>query len=139
MANHFNELTGTRPLSLLKVLGAAGSSGRISLSWSAPASNGSTPILGYYIYRGTSSTNESFYSSVAGTSYSDSSVSLGTTYYYKVAAFNAGGFQSSTSSEANAKPASPTPLTPASLLLPAPATATIPILRRGKIGQYRRV
>jgi hypothetical protein len=67
----------------------------ISLAWTAPASNGGSPITGYQVWRSTSSGTEVFYVSVSCTSsscsYKDSGTTRGRTYYYKVAAVNAVG------------------------------------------------
>jgi fibronectin type 3 domain-containing protein len=70
---------------------AADGNGKVALAWSAPA-NGGSPITGYRIYRGLAPGTETAYASVgAVTSYADSAVTVGTTYYYTVAATNAVG------------------------------------------------
>ena len=75
-------------------LTASPASGQVSLTWTA--SSGATS---YDIYRGTSSGGETLLASgVTGTSFTDSGLTNGTTYYYEVAAVNSGG-QSSKSSE----------------------------------------
>jgi predicted phage tail protein len=64
----------------------------IALSWKAPASNGGSPIIGYQIFRSTSTGTEVFLVSVGNvTSYKDTSVVSGVTYYYRVEAVNAIG------------------------------------------------
>jgi len=73
----------------------------ISLSWSA--SSGSAPLT-YNVYRGTATGQESgsaIASGITGTTYTDTSVATGTTYYYKVAAVNSYGI-SPQSNEASA-------------------------------------
>ena len=62
--------------------GLAASAGQtdVSLSWNAVS--GAT---GYDIYRGMSSGGESFDTSVTGTSYNDTAVTAGSTYYYRSA------------------------------------------------------
>ena len=64
----------------------------MALTWTAPASDGGSPITGYEIWRGTTSGGASLLTTVGvTTSYTDSTVSNGTTYYYQVAAVNAVG------------------------------------------------
>ena len=64
----------------------------VSLSWTAPASDGGSAITGYQIYRGTSPGGEAFLVSVGtGTSYKDTTAVGGLTYYYMVVAVNALG------------------------------------------------
>ena len=82
-------------------LTATAGSGQIALSWSS--SSGATS---YNVYRGTSSGGESgtpIASGLTGTSYTDTSVSNGTTYYYEVAAVDGGG-TSGMSNQASATP-----------------------------------
>jgi cellulose 1,4-beta-cellobiosidase len=85
---------------------AAPGNGQVSLSWSA--SSGTAPIT-YSVYRGTASGNESATPIVSGltaTSYTDTGLANGTTYYYEVRATNAAG-SSGFSAEASAKPVAP--------------------------------
>jgi hypothetical protein len=73
----------------------------IELSWNA--STGTTPIT-YNVYRGTASGGESttaLATNVSATAYTDTSVSPGTTYYYKISATNSLG-TTGLSSEASA-------------------------------------
>jgi fibronectin type 3 domain-containing protein len=78
----------------------------VALAWSAPASNGGSAITGYRIYRSTASGSETLYTSVGlVTGYTDTGVTNGTTYYYKVAAVNSVG-TGSLSNELSAKPQS---------------------------------
>lgn len=78
------------------------SSTQIDLSWTDNSDNED----GFYIYRSTSSgTSKSDYTQIDSvgsntTSYSDTGLSSGTTYYYRVSAFNSDG-ESSLSNEAN--------------------------------------
>jgi fibronectin type 3 domain-containing protein len=81
--------------------------GSVSLSWTPPTSTGGSNITGYNIYRGTSSGGETLLTSgVSGTSYTDSSVVGGTTYYYEVVAVNGVG-PGAMSNEVSATPAAP--------------------------------
>jgi len=71
------------------LLASAGSA-TVHLSWTPPSSG--SGITGYNIYRGTASGGETFLSSIGNiTAYDDSTVSTGTTYYYRVAAVNSYG------------------------------------------------
>jgi fibronectin type 3 domain-containing protein len=79
---------------------------RIHLSWGAPDSTGSTALIRYDIYRGTTPGGEAsaVYMSVDGSQLeaNDNNVNIGQTYYYFVKAVNAQG-SSDPSSEAHAK------------------------------------
>lgn len=86
-----------------------GGSGRVALQWSPPASDGGSAVTGYDIYRGTASGAEALLTQVGNnvTSYTDTSVTNGTTYYYKVSAVNAVG-ESALSNELSATAAGAT-------------------------------
>jgi fibronectin type 3 domain-containing protein len=74
-----------------------------------PASNGGAPVTGYNVYRGTTPGGEQatpVATNVATTSFTDTGLTNGTTYYYKVAAVNSAGV-SPQSNEASATPAQP--------------------------------
>jgi fibronectin type 3 domain-containing protein len=78
----------------------------VNLSWTA-----STGATSYNVYRGTSAGGEgstALATGITGTTYADSGLASGTTYYYKVAAVNAGG-ASGQSNEASATTAPPAP------------------------------
>jgi hypothetical protein len=83
---------------------------QIALSWSAPSSNGGSTITGYNIYRGTTSGSEGTtpIATVNGTTltYTDTGLTNGPTYFYKVTAINSIGM-SPQSNEANATPTAP--------------------------------
>jgi subtilisin family serine protease len=112
--------------------------GTVHLSWTAPASNGGSPITQYKIFRGTSPGGEGT-SSIASvgsatTSYDDGTVTNGTTYYYQVAAVNSAGETRSIERSASpiGPPAAPvvTPsphLTSIGLSWPVPASGGSPV------------
>jgi fibronectin type 3 domain-containing protein len=80
---------------------------RVSLTWSAPSSNGGSSITGYKLYRGTSSGGESFVANLGNvTSTADTGLTNGQAYYYKVSAVNAAG-EGPRSGEAAATPSGP--------------------------------
>jgi fibronectin type 3 domain-containing protein len=88
------------PASIPTGLTATGSQKSVSLTWSA--STGTSPIT-YNILRSTSSGAETtIKTGVTGTSFTDTGLADGTTYYYKVSATNITG-TSGNSSEASAK------------------------------------
>ena len=75
-------------------LTATAGSGSVSLSWSAPVSDGGAAITGYNVYRGTASGGESgtpVAKKVSTRRFTDKNLTNGTTYYYTVAATNAIG------------------------------------------------
>lgn len=82
---------------------ADGGNGTVAVTWAAPKDGGS-PVTGYQISRGLTPGTETAYASVASaTSFVDTAVSTGTTYYYRVAATNAIG-TGAQSAEAAATP-----------------------------------
>ena len=90
----------TAPTNLTATAGNAS----VALSWTAP-----TGAASYDVYRGTTASGESttpIATGVITTSYTDTTVTNGTTYYYKVAAVDTGG-TSPLSNEASATPALP--------------------------------
>jgi fibronectin type 3 domain-containing protein len=64
--------------------------GQISLSWTAPADDGGTPVTGYRVFRGTSATTLAPVGTVAAgtTTFTDSALGNGTTRFYAVSALN---------------------------------------------------
>src|SRR3954471_15980618 len=90
--------------------------GRASLSWTAPDSDGGSAITAYKVYRGTAAGGETLLTTLGNvTSYDDTSVVNGTTYFYRVAAVNGVG-TGSLSNEVTATPAAAqTPPTSGSL------------------------
>ena len=95
----------------------------VTLSWTAPAGAAS-----YNIYRATAAGGESttpIATNVAVASYTDSGLTNGTKYFYKVAAVNAGG-TSALSTEASATPEPPAPAAPTGLTAtPGNASVTL--------------
>ena len=89
-------------------LTASPGNGQVTLSWTAPGSSGGAAISGYEIYRGTTPGGESGTpvnaSLVAGTSYTVTGLTNGTTYYFTVAAVSKAKLQGAKSGEASATP-----------------------------------
>ncbi|HEX9034992.1 MAG TPA: PKD domain-containing protein, partial [Streptosporangiaceae bacterium] len=89
-------IAGTAPGAPTGLTAAAGN-GQVSLSWSAPASNGGVNINSYRVYRGTASGSETLLTSGgcgslgAVLSCTDTGLTNGQAYYYKVSAVNAIG------------------------------------------------
>ena len=90
-------------------LTASPGNGKVTLSWTAPGSDGGAGLSGYEIYRGTSPGGESGTpvnaSLVAGTSFTVTGLANGTRYYFTVAAVNKAKLQGAKSGEASATPA----------------------------------
>jgi hypothetical protein len=63
------------------------------VTWNAPASNGGTPVTGYWIYRGTTAGGGSRLVSVGATttSFTDAAVTKKVTYFYRISAINSVG------------------------------------------------
>lgn len=73
-------------------LTAVGSNGAVTVSWSAPSSNGGSAITGYKLYRSTVPGSETLVASLGKcASYTDAGLVNGKTYYYRVSAVNAVG------------------------------------------------
>jgi fibronectin type 3 domain-containing protein len=66
--------------------------GKVTLQWTAPASDGGSPLIGYVVLRGTSPGNMTLLTELGTvTSHTDATAKRGTTYYYTVVAKNAVG------------------------------------------------
>ena len=95
---------GSAPAAPTNVVATAGL-GQVSLSWT-----GSTGATSYSVYRGTTSGSEgatAYATGITTTSYADTNVGSGTTYYYEVVAVNSVG-SSPFSTEAHATVGAPT-------------------------------
>ncbi len=84
-------------------LAAAASPGQVVLTWTAATAGVSVPVTAYKVYRGTASGGETLLTTLGAVlTYTDTAVSGGATYYYKVSAVNAVG-EGALSSEAYAQ------------------------------------
>jgi hypothetical protein len=99
--------------------------GSVTLTWSAPSSNGGAAITGYAVYRATSSGAEAAppLANTGGLTYTDTAVTNNVTYYYKVAAINSAG-TGTLSNEVSATPTAPPP-SPNFTVAVTPSTRTI--------------
>jgi hypothetical protein len=76
--------------------------GTATLDWVAP-NDGGSPVTGYQVYRGLNTGSGTPYTTTTDTSFTDTGVNVGTTYYYRVVATNAVG-NSDPSNEVSATP-----------------------------------
>jgi predicted phage tail protein len=77
----------------------------VTLNWTPPASNGGSAITAYRVYRGTASGGETWIATVGVvTTFTDTGLTNGTTYWYQVSAVNAVG-EGTRSTETSARPA----------------------------------
>jgi len=87
-------------------LKATAGDAKVTLSWSAPLSDGGSAVTNYKIYRGTTSGGKTELTTIGNVlTYTDTSVTNGQTYYYQVTAVNSIG-ESEKSNEAYATPSS---------------------------------
>src|SRR5207249_5037376 len=96
--------TPTGPPSAPQNLQATAGTGSVTLTWQTPASDGGSPITNYRIFRSTSSGSETIIATVGNVnSYTNTGLTAGTTYFYKVKAVNVLG-SSILSNEASVVP-----------------------------------
>ncbi len=94
-----------KPAPAVPALKITTSAGKPKIYWNAVDG-----AVKYWVYRSTDGKNFKYYDSTTKTSYTNSSTSIGTTYYYKVKAVNANNVASdySVSKSIQRKPAAPT-------------------------------
>ena len=91
-------------------LSATAGNTTVALKWTAPTSNGGSPVTGYNVYLGTKSGGESTTpinrtTLVTGTSYTVNGLSNGTTYYFTVKAVNPIGVSGASNEASSTTPA----------------------------------
>jgi len=90
-------------------LQATTGSGKVMLTWQAPAADGGVPITSYKIYRGTSPAVMALIATTSAVlNYTDTNVTNGQAYYYKVSAVNSIG-EGSFSAQVSATPSAAIP------------------------------
>ena len=94
---------------------ATAGSGSVTLAWTAPTTDGGSPITNYRVYRSTASGAETLLATLGNVSgYTDSIVTPGVTYFYQVTAVNGVGEggrsneRSATPTAASTSPGAPT-------------------------------
>jgi titin len=86
-----DEMDADPPSAPLNLVATPGN-GKITLTWSAPSSNGGSTITGYKVYRGTSSGSLSILTTLGNVlTYTNTGLTNGQTYHYKVSAVNSAG------------------------------------------------
>lgn len=110
-------------------LTATAGNGRVTLSWTAPASDGGSPVTGYDVYTAASADFDGAakVGPVTGTAAVLTDLADGTPYYFRVTAVNAAG-QSPFSAQVSAEPARPASGVTASLTSPATRRQLIIVL-----------
>jgi predicted phage tail protein len=124
-------VTRAAPPGAPTVLRAVAEDGEVSLSWTAPASDGGAPLTSYDIYDSTTSgfTPGTLAETSAGTSTTVTGLANGTTYYFLVTAVNQAG-QGPASAQASARPDKtivklPSPR-PSKTIVPPPPRRSVP-------------
>lgn len=107
---------------------ATGGINKITVSWTAPADNGGSAITGYYIYRSVDGSSYSYLAD-AGlvTSYDNTGLLAGQTFYYKVEAYNAIGISSLSSGASATTATAPSP--PTTVACTASNNGALPAIR----------
>lgn len=88
---HRIQLGVTPPWAPGNLSAAAGEEGAVRLSWDPPAYDGGADVTGYRVLRATGAEAPTLLKRVEGTTYTDRSAELGTTYRYSVRAVNPAG------------------------------------------------
>jgi fibronectin type 3 domain-containing protein len=102
-SNEVSATPATIPSEPLNVVATA-TDGQVTLTWVSPASDGGSPITNYTVYRGSTSGGETLLVTLGNVlTYTDTGLTNGQTYYYKLTALNVVG-ESQKSSEENATP-----------------------------------
>jgi len=107
------------------VVSAGPGSGRVALTWQAPASDGGRAVTNYTVYRGPTSGSETLLATIGNaTSFNETGLPNGTTYSYRVSATNVVGEGSTTGSASNSTLPGP-PLAPAAATGSGPRNLTV--------------
>jgi Fibronectin type III domain len=116
-------------------LTATPGNGTVTLSWSAPSSDGGSPVDGYVIQGGTSPSGVSITDQITGTTATMSGLTNGTTYFFRVNAHNPSGDGAAATVTVTPNGMPATPVTPAPHTAPAQAGPASPT---GLTAQPRR-
>lgn len=90
-AIHRIRLGATPPWAPIDLTVAPGARGAVELAWEPPAYDGGADVTGYRVLRSSGAHSPQLVEHVSGTSHTDTSVELGTTYRYHVRAVNPTG------------------------------------------------